>query len=100
MLPSPDLPLGFVVDSYDQIQRMALLIEAINESYHGLWGGRHRGLQLHYPFLGPTSGPSPGRVLPRAPTKWGALAFLACGPGGEACGGMVGQADLAGGSLL
>ena len=39
--PPPSLPPGFVVRSYDQIQRIDLYTEATNRSYEGLWGHRH-----------------------------------------------------------
>jgi mycothiol synthase len=34
----PDLPAGFTVRSYDQIERVELYTEALNHSYDGYWG--------------------------------------------------------------
>ena len=36
--PEPELPEGFAIQSYEQIQRLDLLHRALNRSYEGLWG--------------------------------------------------------------
>lgn len=38
LFPAPELPEGFVIRSYDQIQHLDLLHKALNRSYEGLWG--------------------------------------------------------------
>jgi mycothiol synthase len=37
----PDLPTGFTIRSYDQIERVELYTEALNQSYDGYWGHLH-----------------------------------------------------------
>jgi mycothiol synthase len=37
----PDLPAGFFVRSYAQMQQVDLFTDAMNRSYAGLWGHRH-----------------------------------------------------------
>ena len=54
--PLPELPAGFVVRSYEQIQRIDLFTEAVNRSYEGLWGHRHLSqeeIELWFPQLSP-----------------------------------------------
>ena len=36
--PLPDIPAGFAIHSYDQIQQEDLFMEAVNRGYAGLWG--------------------------------------------------------------
>ncbi|HZU69650.1 MAG TPA: GNAT family N-acetyltransferase [Ktedonobacteraceae bacterium] len=39
--PIARMPSGFTVRSYDQVQQLDLLVEAMNRGYEGLWGHRH-----------------------------------------------------------
>jgi len=39
--PKAEVPPGFVMRRYDQVQQLDLLVEAMNRSYEGLWGHRH-----------------------------------------------------------
>lgn len=41
--PLPNVPAGFVIRNYDQLRRMDLVVEALNRSYHGLWGHHQIG---------------------------------------------------------
>lgn len=38
LFPTPALPQGFTVQSYDQIERVDLYTEALNRCYEGYWG--------------------------------------------------------------
>ncbi|MDQ6644204.1 MAG: GNAT family N-acetyltransferase [Chloroflexota bacterium] len=38
VFPLPDVPEGFVIRSYEQLQRLDLLTEAVNKGYEGMWG--------------------------------------------------------------
>ena len=39
--PKVELPSGFEIRRYDQVQQLDVLVEAMNRSYDGLWGHRH-----------------------------------------------------------
>jgi len=41
--PEAELPPGFVIRRYDQVQQLDLLVEAMNRGYEGLWGHRYLG---------------------------------------------------------
>lgn len=41
IFPLPDVPEGFVIRSYEQVQRLDLLTEAVNKGYEGMWGHLH-----------------------------------------------------------
>jgi len=77
--PFPDavLPPGFVIRSYDQVQSIDLLTQAMNRSYEGLWGH----LQ--------TSEEDQARWLPRLKQEG---IFLLFAPDGAVAG--VGRAEL------
>lgn len=36
--PVPDMPEGFIIHSYDQVNRMDVLVDVMNRGYQGLWG--------------------------------------------------------------
>jgi mycothiol synthase len=40
-MPRPDLPAGFSIRSYDQIEQVELYTEAANQSFDGYWGHVH-----------------------------------------------------------
>jgi mycothiol synthase len=54
--PLPEIPAGFTIRSYDQIQQRDLFMEAVNRGYAGLWGHHqisHEGLMTWLPQLPP-----------------------------------------------
>jgi mycothiol synthase len=54
--PLPDIPAGFAIRSYDQIQQEDLFMEAVNRGYEGLWGHHqlnHEELMVWLPQLPP-----------------------------------------------
>jgi mycothiol synthase len=54
--PLPDIPAGFAIRSYDQIQQRDLFMEAVNRGYAGVWGHHQisdEGLMTWLPQLPP-----------------------------------------------
>lgn len=41
LFPQAEMPPGFIIHSYDQMQQLDLLVQAMNRSYEGLWGHRY-----------------------------------------------------------
>jgi len=39
--PQPDLPAGFTIRSYQEVQQIEVFVEALNRGYEGLWGHHH-----------------------------------------------------------
>jgi mycothiol synthase len=69
--PAPDFPSSFTVRSYDQLQQIDLLVEAMNRGYHGLWGHRQ------------TNPEEMAAWLPQLPASG---IFLLFAPDGKVCG--------------
>jgi mycothiol synthase len=49
--PRPELPSGFVIRSYDQIQSIDLYTQIMNRSYQGLWGHLQTSQEEHAQLL-------------------------------------------------